>query len=115
MAQIHSIARLKQLVRNYYKATGSGTNEEHELKGRANGFVEALLLTTRLTKKQIDEIIEKEHLDFFGMTREAYSHSADKSRTQQVEMDWEKFNEPAYRRRPLRCRKKNRSERLKSG
>ena len=55
MAQISSTIRLKQLVRNYYKTTGSGTDKEHESRGRANGFIEALLLTTKSTTKQVDE------------------------------------------------------------
>ena len=106
MTQINSVARLRQLVRSYYKASNSGTDKEYEFKGRANGFIEALLMTTRITKKQIEEVIEKEHLDFFGMTREARSKSTDKTNGRFVERDWEKFDEPAYMRRPLRCRKK---------
>ena len=57
-------------------------------------------------KLSFEEVIEKEHLDFFGMTREARSNSTDKTNGRFIERDWEKFDEPAYMRRPLRCRKK---------
>ena len=62
MAQINSVNRLKQLIRSYYKATNSSVNEEHEARGRANGFIEAVLMTTTVTKNQVDQIIEREHL-----------------------------------------------------
>ena len=106
MANINSMTRLKQLVRNYYKATESGTSKGHELRGRANGFVEALLLTTKITKKQIDDLIEKEHLEFFGMTREKRFLTAGNSDSKQIEKNWGKYDEPTYMRRPLRCKKK---------
>ena len=106
MAQISSRTRLKQLVRNCYKTTGSGTDKEHEFRGRANGFIEALILTTRLTTKQIDEIIEEEHLEFFGVTREKRSQAAGNSDSTLVEKNWDRYDQPAYTRRPLRCRKK---------
>ena len=109
MAQIQSLMRLKQLVRNYYKTNGSDTNKQHELKGRANGFAEAVLLTTKITKKQIDEIIEKEHMEFFGMTREKRFQTAGDSDGTRVEKNWDKYEEPAYTRRPLRCKKKTKS------
>ena len=113
MTQINSVARLRQLVRSYYKASDSGTNKEYEFKGRANGFIEALLFTTRITRKQIEEIVEKEHLEFFGITREARSHRTQKSNGRWLDRDWEKFDEPAYTRRPLRCRKKTGVSELK--
>mgnify|MGYP001157149342 CR=1 FL=1 len=106
MAQINSVARLKQLVRSYYKATNSSANKEHEARGRANGFIEALLMTTTVTKNQVDQIIEREHLDFFGMTREKRMHAAVNSNETWAEKNWDKFDEPAYTRRPLRCKKK---------
>ena len=106
MAQIYSVARLNQLVRNYYKLSGSGTDKAHECKGRANGFVEALLLTTKITKKQIDEIIEKEHLEYFGTTRAKRLLATGNPHATLVEKDWDRYDEPAYKRRPLRCKKK---------
>ena len=106
MTRLHSVARLKQLVRAYYKVTGSGADKEIESRGRANGFVEALLLTSKITKNQIDQIIEKEHLEFFGMTREKSFQAAGNSDSQWVEKNWDKYDEPAYTRRPLRCKKK---------
>ena len=106
MAQINSVARLKQLVRSYYKATNSSVNKEHEALGRANGFIEALLMTTTVTKNQVDQIIEREHLDFFGMTREKRGQIAASSNQTWADKNWDKFDEPAYTRRPLRCKKK---------
>ena len=36
----------------------------------------------------------------------AEKNSTDKTNGRFVERDWEKFDEPAYMRQPLRCRKK---------
>ena len=47
------MARLKQLDSAYYKVAGSGSDKEIESGGRANGFVEALVLTTKIAKSQI--------------------------------------------------------------
>ena len=106
MAQTQFVMRLKQLVRDHYKTAGSGTDKEHESKGRANGFAEAVLLTTKITKKQIEQIIEKEHLEFFGMTREKRFQGAGNSDRTWVEKNWDRYDEPAYMRRPLPCKKK---------
>ncbi len=114
MKQINSVVRLRQLVRHYYAATGAGTSKEHELKGKANGFVEALLMTTNMTKNQIEQIIEKEHLDFFGITREARLSTPDESKERWPQKNWDKFDEPAYRRRPLRAKKKTKNPKFKS-
>ena len=81
-------------------------NKEHEARGRANGFIEDLLMTTTVTKNQVDQIIEREHLDFFGMTREKRMHAVANSNETWAEKNWDKFDEPAYTRRPLRCKKK---------
>lgn len=106
ITQEHSVARLKQLDSAYYKVAGSGSDKEIESGGRANGFVEALVLTTKIAKSQIDQIIEKEHLEFFGMTREKRFQAAGNSDSRWVEKNWQQYDEPAYTRRPLRCKRK---------
>ena len=103
MAHRDSLERFRRLLRSYYK--------EHEFKGRANGFAEALLITTPITENQIDEIIEKEHLDFFDITREKRFYATTNFNSQRVERNWDKFDQLAYTRRPLRCEKKTKSSR----
>ena len=68
-----------------------------------------MLLTTKITKKQIEEIIEKEHLEFFGMTREKRFQTAGDFDGTRVEKNWDKYDQPAYARRPLLCKKKTKS------
>ena len=106
MTQKKSVERFRYLLRSYYKTNGSDTNKQHELKGRANGFAEALLMTTKITENQIDDVIEKEYSDFFGITRENRFHATANSTNQWVEKNWDKYDQPAYARRPLRCKKK---------
>ena len=109
MTQKDSVDRFRRLLRSYYKTADSGANKEHECKGRANGFAEALLMTTPLTENEIDKIVEKEHLDFFGITREKRFYATANSAGQWVERNWDKFDQPTYARRPLRCKKKTKS------
>ena len=106
MVQRDTLGRFKHLLRSYYKTAGSDSEKVQESKGRANGFAEALLMTTGITQDQIDKIIETEHLDFFGITREKRFYALSGSTGQWVETNWDKFDQPAYRRRPLRCKKK---------
>ena len=98
--------RLRQLLKAYYELIDSDTSQEHECKGRINGFCEALIQSGQTDPETIQNIFNREHLDHFGMTREARYYQVVGSEEMWGQRDWEKFDRPTYARRPLPCKKK---------
>ena len=98
--------RIRQLLRSYYELIDSGTPAEVERKGRINGFCEALVLLGQTDGKSIRAIFNEEHLNHFGMTREARYYRVSGSDEIWSQRDWAKFDHPTYARRPLKCKRK---------
>ena len=98
--------RLREILQNYYEAISSGSTREHELKGRANGYSEALLSLGQIDRTALKRIFEEEHFKKFQMSKEARLQVANGSSQIWSEQDWDKYDEPTYIRRPLRCGRK---------
>ena len=104
--QKNSEDRLRQLLKSYYELIDSNTSQEYEYKGRVNGFCEALIYSGQTDPETIQAIFNREHLEHFGMTREARYYQVVGSEEMWGQRDWEKFDRPTYARRPLPCKKK---------
>ena len=98
--------RLREILQNYYDVISSGSPKEHELRGRVNGFSEALLSLGQIDKSSLKSIFEEVHFKKFQMSKEARLQVANGSSQIWSEQDWGRYDEPTYIRRPLRCRRK---------
>ena len=98
--------RLREILHNYYDVISSGSAKEHELKGRVNGYSEALLSLGQIDRTALKKIFEEEHFQAFQMTKEARQGAVVGSTESWSERDWGKLDEPTYLRRPLRCKRK---------
>ena len=98
--------RLREILQNYYEVISSGSAREHELKGRANGYSEALLSLGQIDGAALKSIIDEEHFRKFEMTAEARRQVSSGANQLWSAQDWERYDEPTYLRRPLRCERK---------
>ena len=98
--------RLREMLREYYELLASDSPREHQLKGRFNGYSEALLTLGQIDKPSLQAIVDDEHFQAFQMTKEARQRAVVGSTESWSERDWGKLDEPTYLRRPLRCKRK---------
>ena len=98
--------RLREILQSYYEVISSGSAREHELKGRVNGYSEALLSLGQIDGAALKAIIDEEHFIKFEMTAEARRQVANGASQIWSAQDWERYDEPTYLRRPLRCKRK---------
>ncbi len=95
--------RLREILSSYYELLSTDTPEAYQLKGRFNGYSEALLTLGQIDKTSLRGIIEEEHLRKFQMTQEARYYGAAQSASHWSDKDWSKFDQPTYIRQPRGC------------
>ncbi len=98
--------RLREILREYYELLAGDSPRHHQLKGRFNGYAEALLTLGQIDKSSLQAIIHNEHFQMFQMTKEARQNAVVGSTESWSDRDWAKLDEPTYIRRPLRCKRK---------
>ena len=98
--------RLREILREYYELLASDSPREHQLKGRFNGYSEALLTLGQIDKPSLQAIVDEEHFQAFQMTKEARQRAVVGSTESCSERDWGKLDEQTYLRHPLRCKRK---------
>ena len=102
----NSEKRLREILREYYELLASDSPREHQLKGRFNGYSEALLTLGQIDKPSLQAIVDDEHFQAFQMTKEARQRAVVGSTESWSEREWGKLDEPTYLRRPLRCKRR---------
>ena len=98
--------RLREILREYYELLVSDSRRVHLLKERFNGYSEALLSLGQIDGAALKAIIDEEHFRKFEMTAEARRQVANGASQIWSAQDWERYDEPTYLRRPLRCKRK---------
>ena len=73
--------------------------KEIEIKGRLEGFRQALVLAKLVKDDRFQEIFAEVHLEIFGMTSGAKSLAIGVAGQQLTMKDWEKFDVPTIVRR----------------
>ena len=90
-----------ELVREYYSAEDDESEYTKKLKYKIEGFFEAGLLVDAATKKDIQLIVDEEHMAAFGMTR--LQRRAQKSANKNLDtIDWSIYDEPSIARKKQR-------------
>ena len=93
---------LRALVNEYLHMQGSNCLKEIEIKGRLDGFRQALVLAKLVNDERFQEIFADVHFEIFGMTTGAKSLAIGVAGQQLTMKDWEKFDVPTVVRRGRR-------------
>ena len=93
---------LRALINEYLHMRGSNCLKEIEIKGRLEGFRQALVLAKLVKDDRFQEIFAEVHLEIFGMTSGAKSLAIGVAGQQLTMKDWEKFDVPTIVRRGRR-------------
>ena len=90
---------LGALIRQYLQLEGTRCAKEIELKGRLDGFRDALKLARLVDDSRFQQLFSEAHFEVFGMTRGAKSLTIGVPAQQLTMGDWEKFDTPTVLRR----------------
>lgn len=96
--KISYLEALRDLLSELYSVDDEKSDKYKDHKNRLDGFVHAGLHIRLVTKSELQEVIESEHLAAFGMTRK--QRSVDKKLSDNApEPDWSQYDTPAIGRR----------------
>ena len=90
---------LRRILREFMYVEGSNCAEEIALKGKLEGFREALDLARLVNEDRFEELFAQTHLEVHGMTTRAKNLSIGVPAQQLTMNDWEKFDKPTVVRR----------------
>ena len=85
--------RLKKI----YSYGAAKVTKKQELRNELHGFFQAGILLKVMTTQEIDDLIDKEHMAAFGKTKK--QRNIDEKIEINTEIDWDKYDEPAYQRK----------------
>lgn len=89
---------LEAQFRDLFQASKAGKNNS-EQRLRAQGFIHAGELLQLCTRQQVQQLMEKVHLDVFGISITERKPSAQARRQQALQLgDYAYFEEPAFNR-----------------
>ena len=91
------IAGVKDLLRLFYGTKDLNSAYRKKLEAKLDGFIAAGILIDLIPKQELQNIIDKEHMVAFGMTRNERSRKI-KTRINEAEIDWEIYDIPTIHR-----------------
>ena len=86
-------ARLKKI----YSYGAAKVTKKEDLRNELHGFFQAGILLKVMTNKEVDDLIDKEHMTAFGKTKK--QRNIDEKIDANAEPDWGKYDQPAYQRK----------------
>ena len=88
---------LRALLSEYYGHAEEESAEITALKHKISGYIEAGLILNILSKDELQDLIDQEHLAAFGMTRKQRRIEKKLGKKEKVK-DWSAFDRPAIER-----------------
>ena len=88
---------LRHLLSTLYGVKGGQSNEYRAHKYRLDGFIHAGLHIRLVTKEELQEVVESEHIAAFGMTRKERKRDQSLS-NRAFDIDWSEYEKPAIER-----------------
>jgi hypothetical protein len=89
---------LRALLSEYYGHAEEESAEITALKHKISGYIEAGLILNILSKDELQDLIDQEHLAAFGMTRKQRRIEKKLGEKEEVP-DWSNFDRPAIERK----------------
>ncbi len=91
------IAGIKDLLRLFYGTKDLNSAYRKKLEAKLDGFIAAGILIDLIPKQELQNIIDKEHMAAFGMTRNERREKL-KLESKGAEIDWEIYDIPTIHR-----------------
>ena len=91
------IAGIKDLLRLFYGTKDFNSAYRKKLEAKLDGFIAAGILIDLMPKQELQKIIDMEHMEAFGMTRNQRREKL-KRESKGAEIDWEIYDIPTIHR-----------------
>ena len=92
------IESLRNRVGHLYVYGESHPDEKDLIAHKLDGFLEAGLLLQIFSKDQLQQVIDEEHVNVFGMSREERAKKMQKEGISPESVDWSAYDAPASER-----------------
>jgi hypothetical protein len=89
---------LRTLLSEYYGRVEEESAEITALKNKIDGYIQAGLTLNALSKSELQDLIDQEHMAAFGMTRKQRRIEKKLGKKEEVR-DWSAFDRPAIERK----------------
>ena len=99
---------MRKRVRHLYVYGESHPAEKDLIAHKLDGFLEAALLLQILSKDQLQQVIDEEHVAIFGMSREERARKRQEEGTSPELADWSAYESPATDRMSAKTRRARR-------
>ena len=96
--KIQYLKQIKEYLSEVYGTKDVNSKPYMRLKNRLDGFIEAGLIVGLVSRDELQEIIDAEHMTVFGMTRKQ-RRAESKLTTEETEVDWGFYDTPAISRK----------------
>ena len=91
------IAGIKELLQLFYGTKDLNSTYRKKLEFKIDGFIAAGILIDLISKPELQTIIDREHMNAFGMTRDERREKL-KFQSKGVAVDWEIYDIPTIHR-----------------
>ena len=92
------IAGIKDLLKLFYGTKDLNSPHRKKLESKVDGFIAAGILIDLISKPELQTIIDREHMNAFGMTRDERREKL-KFQSKGVAVDWEIYDIPTIHRK----------------
>ena len=88
----------RDLLRELYSIEDNNSDNYERTRNKLDGFIQAGVVIGIADRKELQDIIDKEHLDIFGITRKQRRAEL-KLEKRESEIDWDIYDTPTIHRR----------------
>ena len=91
------ITGIKELLQLFYGIKDLNSRYRKKLESKVDGFIAAGILIDLVSKRELQKIIDEEHITAFGMTRTERREKL-KFQSKGAEVDWDIYDIPTIQR-----------------
>ena len=96
--KIRYLKKISEHLAKFYGIENDKSKAYYQLKNRLDGFIEAGLLIGIVDNSELQDLIDAEHMNAFGMTRKQ-RRAESKLGTKDTKVDWGIYDAPAINRK----------------
>ena len=94
----HYLTRLSELLQEIYSNRRSSNTKASNAHERLSGFIEAALISRVLSNRDIQEVVDQEHVGAYGLSVQERGRIQQQILAACEDHDWSPFEEPTFRR-----------------
>ena len=98
----HYLTRLSELLQEIYSNRRSSNMKASNAHERLSGFIEAALISRVLSNRDIQEVVDQEHVGAYGLSVQERGGIQQQILAACEDHDWSSFDAPAVSRRKPR-------------